>query len=69
MRAATLTTAAGTLTTGSPAMRVWVANGQVLRPLTDITGGVILAADPGCLEGASQSAGAHVLGGQWGILG
>lgn len=69
MRAATLGIAAMTLTTGSPATGVWVANGQVLRPLTGITWGVILAADPGCLYGAGQSAGTHLLWGQWGTLG
>lgn len=67
--AATLSIAAVTLTTGSPAVRVWIADGQVLGPLAGITWGVVLAADPGCLYGASQSARAHLSGGQWGILG
>lgn len=69
MRAATLGIAAVALTTGSPAMGVWVADSQVLWPLTGITWGVILAADPGCFYGASQSAGTHFMWGQWGILG
>lgn len=69
MRAATLGVAAVALTTGSPAMGVWVADGQVLGPLTGITWGVILAADPGCLYGASKSTGTHLMCGQWGILG
>ena len=58
-----------TLTAGGPAPGVLVANGQVLRPLAGITWGVILAADPGCFQGAGQSAGAHLIGGRGGVLG
>lgn len=46
--AAALSIAAVTLTAGSPASGIQVANGQVLRPLAGIAWRIILAADLGC---------------------